>query len=71
MQTFSLDRFDFSIDFYAFDFFVLRDLNLSLTFTVSAAEPKWQQFTTKIRMKSAPKLVYFFTLNIINGYGGI
>ena len=62
----SLDRFDFSSNFYAFDFGVSRDLKFSLN-QLQAAELNWRQFNTKNKLKSAPKLGPFFILNFNSG----
>ena len=53
------DRFDFSSDFYALDFFVSRDSSFVFIHKCQQLNSKWQQFTTKSQMKSAPKLEYF------------
>ena len=49
---FSLDHFDFSSNFNALEFLVLRDLYIS-HWQVSTAELKGWQFSTKSQMKSA------------------
>ena len=61
MQNFLLDRFDLSSDFYALDFLILSQSQFQ------TAELNWRQFNTKSQMKNAPKLVPFFTLNLISG----
>ena len=53
-------RFDFSSEFFALGFFVLRDLSYS---QFLAADFNWRQFNAKSQMKSSPKLVPFFALN--------
>ena len=66
-KNFRLTVFDFSSDFYALDF-----LHFAWSKTLSysqfqVAELNWRQFNTKSQMKSAPKLVPFFTLNLNSG----
>ena len=55
---FLLNGFDFSSEFYALDFLRFEILSQS---QFQAAELNWRQFNTKSLMKSAPKLVPFFT----------
>ena len=54
----------FSSDFYAPDFCFARCKFRSHS-KMSAAEFKWQQFSTKIEMKSPTKFVSFFLFSII------
>ena len=61
---FSLDNFDFSSDFYALDFLHFACSKIASQSQFQAAELNWRQFKTKSQMKSAPKLVSFFTLNL-------
>ena len=63
---FLLDNFDFSNDFHALDF--LRFAKIRSQSQFQAAELNWRQFHTKSQMKSAPKLVPFFTLNLNTAY---
>ena len=58
----SLDSFDFLSDLLRF---VLSKILSQSQF--QAAEFNWRQFNTKSQMKSAPKLVSFFTLNLDSG----
>ena len=64
---FLLDILDFSSDFYALDFlrFALPKILSQAQF--QAAEFNWRQFKTKSQMKSAPKPVSFFNLNLNSG----
>ena len=62
-----LDRFDFSSDFYALDFLCFAWSEILCESQFQAAELIWWQFNTKSQMKSAPKLVSFFTLNLNSG----
>ena len=59
---FSLDNFDFSSDFYALDFLRFAWYKIISQSQFHAAELNWRQFNTESQMKSAPKLVPFFTL---------
>ena len=54
-----LDRFDFSMNSFALDFFVLCECSKFLV-------QKFQQLNST--GGSSPKLVYFFTLNFISSY---
>ena len=67
MQKFVLDNFDFSSDFYAFDLLRFAWSKILSQSEFQAAEFNWRQFNTKSQMKSAPKLVPFFTLNLNSG----
>ena len=60
---FLLDRFDFSSEFYALDFFFACSKILAQS-QFLAAELNWRQFNNKSQLKSALKLVPFFTLNL-------
>ena len=62
-----LDRFDFLSDFYALDFMRFAWSKILSQSEFEAAELNWRQFNTKSQMKSAPKLVPFFTLNLNSG----
>ena len=64
---FSLDIFGFSSDFYALDFLHFAWSEILSQSQFQAAELNWRQFNTKSQMKSAPKLVQFFTLNLDSG----
>ena len=65
---FLLDRFDFSSNFCALDFLRFAWSKILSQSQFQAAELSWSQFDTKkSQMKSAPKLVPFFTLNINSG----
>ena len=59
MLKFLIDLLTFLSDFRALDFFVLRDLNFSLS-KVSAAElnDECVEISVLRQMKSAPELVY-------------
>ena len=63
---FSLDGFDFSSDFYALDLHLAWSKILSQS-QFQAVELNVRQFNTKSQMKSAPKLLSFFTLNLNSG----
>ena len=63
---FLLGNCDVSSDFYDLDFCVSRDLKFSQS-QFQAAELNWRQFNTKSQMKSARKLMSFFTLNLKSG----
>ena len=60
---FSLDRFDFSSDFYALDFLRFAWSKILSQSQFQAAELNWRQSNTKSQMKSALKLVPVFSLN--------
>ena len=64
---FFLDNFDFSSDFYALDFLSFAWSKILSQSLFQAAEFIWRQYNTKSQMKSAPKLVPFFTLNLNSG----
>ena len=64
---FLLDNFDFSSDFYVLDFLRLVWSKILSQSQFQSAEFNWRQFNTKSQMKSAPKLVPFFTLNLNSG----
>ena len=66
MQNFRLTILTFRVTFTPSTFCVFRDLNYSQS-EFQAAEFNWRQFNSKSQMKSAPKLVPFFTLNLISG----
>ena len=57
---FELDSLTFQVIFTPVTFRFASSNFLSLS-QVSADKLKWRQFTSKSQMKSAPKLVYFFT----------
>ena len=61
---FLFDNFDFSSDFYALDFLHFAWSKIPSQSQFQAAEHNWRQFNTKSQLKSAPKLVSFFTLNL-------
>ena len=62
-----MQNFDFSGDFYALDFLRFAwSKNLSQS-QFQAPELNWRQFNTKSQLKSAPKLVSFFALNLNSG----
>ena len=60
----ALDRFDFSSDFYALDFLRFAWSKILSQSKFQAAELNWRQFNAKSQIKSAPKPVQFFTLNL-------
>ena len=64
---FLLDTSDFSSDFYALDLLGFAWFKILSQSQFQAAELNWRQFNTKSQMKSAPKLVSFFTLNLNSG----
>ena len=64
---FLLDNFDFSTDFHAFDFLLFACSKILSQSQFQADELNWRQFNTKSQMKSAPKLVPFFTFNLNSG----
>ena len=64
---FSLDNFDFSNDFYALDFLRFAWSKILSQLQFQAAELNWRQFNTKSQMKTSPKLVPFFILNLNSG----
>ena len=61
------DGFDFSCDFYDLDFFRFACPKIFSQSQFQAAELNLRQFDIKSQMKSAPKLVPFFTLNLNSG----
>ena len=68
MQNFCLTVLDFAAsDFYALDFLRFAWSKIFSQSQFQAAELNWRQFNTKSQMKSAPKLVPFFSLNLISG----
>ena len=66
MQNFCLTILTFRVTFTPLTFCVSRDLKFSQS-QYQAAELNWRQFNTKSQMKSASKLVPFFTLNLNSG----
>ena len=66
MQNFRLTILTFRVTFTPLTFCISRDLKFSQS-QFQAAELNWRQFNTKSQMKSAPKLVSFFTLNLNSG----
>ena len=64
MQNFCLKIFDFSSDFYVLDFLRFTWTKFLSQSQFQAAELNWREFYTKSQMKSAEKLVPFFTLNL-------
>ena len=64
---FPIDSFDFSSGFYALDFLRIALSKILSQSHFQAAELNWWQFNTKRQMKSSPKLVPFFTLNLNSG----
>ena len=67
MQNFLLDHFDFSSAFYTLDFLRFAWSKILSQSHIQAAEFNWRQFNTNSQMKSAPKLVPLFTLNLNSG----
>ena len=63
-DKFLLDDFDFSSDLYALDFSRFAWSKILSESQFQAAELNWQQFNTKIQMKSAPKLLPFLNSGI-------
>ena len=61
---FLLNSFDFSSYFNALDFLRFAWSKILSQSQFQAAELKFRQFNTKRQMKSAPKLVQFFTFNL-------
>ena len=64
---FLLDRFDFLSDFDALDVLRFAWSEILSQSQFQAAELNWRQLDTKSQMKSAPKLVQFFTLSLNSG----
>ena len=65
MQNFCLAVLTFRVTFTPLTFCVLPDLKSQPQF--QAAELNWRQFNTQSQMRSAQKLVPFFTLNLNSG----
>ena len=65
MRNNRLTVFDFSIDFYGLDFLGFALSKILSQSQFQAAEVNWRQFTTNRQMISVPKLVPFFTLNLV------
>ena len=66
-QNFCLTILDFASDFYALDFLRFAWSKFLSQSHFQAAELNWRQFNSKSQLKSAPKLVPFFSLNFNSG----
>ena len=67
MQNFHLTILTFRVTFTPLDFLRFAWSKILSQSQFQAAELNWRQFKTRSQMKSAPKLVSFFTLNLKSG----
>ena len=67
MQNFRLTFLTFWVTFTPLTFLRFAWSKILSESQFQAAELNWRQFNTKSQMKSAPKLVSFFTLNFNSG----